>query len=200
MITLDSSALVTEAALKAWLKIPASSEAQDVELGLIGNAASALIDQACGRAFRSRTHTELRNGANRLVLHSRHYPITAITSVSMRVSPLEAFEALVEDEDFAYDASAGIFERLIGRWPRGVNTVELVYTAGYSLDGANGVPMLPADLTNAVLETAKLLYDRWRTGMVSAASTSIGGRWHTRSPDLPEDVQATIKRHRKVRL
>lgn len=147
-------------------------------------ASQAAMERYCGRdaaGFESATWTELYDGTGVDWLQLRHWPVTSITSVSLRESKT-AYTAI---EATTYDvttrgrlyllAPVSSWDGLASEFSEGTQNWKVVYVGGYS--------SLPADLVNVCRTmTANLLASRGVDPTL--ASESVGSySWSARAVD-----------------
>jgi hypothetical protein len=137
------------------------------------------------RDLTSAEETETRNGLNGPALPLRRFPITAIASITI--------------DDVAVDVSGFRFNdnmlyRKSGIIPRGQANVIVTYTAGLAA--------IPEDVQQAVLYTAKAIWDARRTDMnlssESYAGIGSGGFWQDGPGSVPPQAKVLLDDYKAV--
>jgi hypothetical protein len=179
-------ALTTLAKLKQYGNIT-EVESDTLLLRMI-DSASASIETYCSRTFLSASHAEVRDGNGNKRMGLRHFPVTAIASVTIngqvippRPSPLS--------NGYTFD---DLTVRLTGyTFEEGIDNVEVVYTAGLNA--------IPNDVDLACCEVVMLRYkSRDRMGV---SSKSLAGETISyTNDDFPDYVTRVLDQYRMVAL
>jgi hypothetical protein len=127
------------------------------------------------------------NDSDRLLPH--YYPIIAVTAVSVDGVPLTP-STLPTVSGFLWDSRRVLLRGFT--FSRGVQNVQLAYTAGYSA--------VPLDLKQAAIEAFALAY-RQRTH-IGEKSTSLGGQMNLAFDlsELPPRSLAIFNQYRRIAL
>ncbi len=154
VIAASSRALVTLEEVKAEIGITVST--QNVQLARLIARASAAVESHCGRIFARQSYSEaIRLDRCRPSILLAQYPLISIGGVTEDGTALDAGE-------HENDGSCGLLYRLDGsdcrlHWQ--IGKIVVAYDAGYQIPGQSGVgDALPADITEAVIETVKDRY------------------------------------------
>jgi hypothetical protein len=183
--------LCTLADLKAWL--PNQGNNDDATLQALISNGSAQILQYLDRthilASAIGTLNELYdgNGSDRLLPHL--FPIVTVTSVSVDGVVL-AQSTTATSVGYLWDTRRILLRGLI--FSRGVQNVQIAYTAGY--------PGVPLDLKQAAIETFALAY-RQRTH-IGEKSNSMSGQVTLAfdMSEIPPRAMAVINQYRRLAL
>ncbi len=159
------------------------------------SAASAYFDKSTKRKLESATYTEDYSGTGDRVLSLRHYPVTALTSISVSADRTFPASSLIPAGDYVLDKEAGLVTQVSSStieifrtnpvWSTGRYNIRVVYTAGYTT--------VPEDLKEAAIVWAS--WKLAKRGAVGLTSETIGS--HSRSfnqgSKLPVEIAQTIK-------
>lgn len=179
--------LVTEAELESFLETSLDST---LAATLI-NSATAFLESACGRTFRSAAYTnEYLSGDGTPYLYLNNYPVSAITSLTLfdRYSAADV-QTLTEDRDFYLDPDSGRLVCSTGVFVAGRRNYRCTYTGGYAA--------IPEDIKVLCMQ----LIGYWisKKGNAGIDSQTIGKYSVTYSKDaLPVEIQAGIQRLTRV--
>lgn len=188
------SLLCSLADVKTYFNITTSSE--DAVLTALIAAASANIEQYCNRTFAQATYAETRNGNGADSIFVRQSPIVSVQSVLVNGLAVPA-AADAQHDGFVFDGER-IYIRSRSRYPspsgvvwrfeRGVQNVQLAYTAGYAT--------IPADLNQACVEFVG--WKRAKRSRIDKKNETLGTQ-QTQGYDLsaaPASVLAAINSYR----
>jgi uncharacterized phiE125 gp8 family phage protein len=170
--------------LKDYLSI--KTTADDGILLRILLAASAWFESKVGRTLASSVYTEAQDGNGTRTIIPRHYPVTSVASVVIDGQTVPPSTSV----DVSGWVHSGDVIKLRGFVAySGTANVEVVYTAGY--------PVIPADITQAVIEVAA---DRYRSRTrVGEVSKSMGGESVSFVTfTIPASVQSVIESYRRI--
>jgi len=171
-------ALTTLAKLKQYAQI-VSFEDDTLLLRMI-DAASDAIETYCSRTFLSATYNEVRDGTGQRKLTMRHFPITAVSSVTVNGQAISARQAPM-GTGFTFDEYS---VRLSGSmFDTGLDNVAVTYTAGLA--------EVPSSIDLACCEMVALRYkarDRLGVSSKSLAGESISFT----TDDFPTEVKRVL--------
>lgn len=155
----DSYRLTTQASFREDLNEDIAFE--DAYLGRLIDRASDAICQYARRTLAKQSYSEtFRDVCGMESLSLRHYPVTAIASVTEDGTA-------VSSGDYEYDAASGVLYRLSSDARTSWNAAKIViaYTAGYVLPaqtlvgaGASGSRTLPHDIEQAAIVAVRAAY------------------------------------------
>jgi len=176
--------LTTLDAVKRHLGLSGSES--DTLLGELIDAASEAIERYCGREFDEVERTEYHDGGSAAVV-LRARPVSTVASV--HDDPARGFSdgSLVDPGRYVVDGLAGIVELETGRFSRGIRSVKVVYTGGYS--------SVPDDVGRSCV----LLVAHWFSQAMRLATDSDGeydARHETRG--WPSAVKGLLWPYREV--
>ena len=203
------ASLALLAAYKSWVGITANT--WDTPLQTALDAASAEIRRWCGRdettGFASATWTEYYSGNNEAVIQLREFPVSSVTSVTVRYA--EGSTETLDTTSYRVNSRTGLLSRIdvsrgrfasmrsdsqvtsgtfmpSPRWPDGFDNITVVYVGGYAT--------IPSDLQMACMRVADLMYpSRGRDG--SLISETIGEYSYTRdAADKVDAIKASLMR------
>jgi uncharacterized phiE125 gp8 family phage protein len=178
-VALSPYAPFTMEQLRRWLRV--SDTSFDATLEEIGNAVTDEIERLTNRLYVQRTVSEIRDGDGGRRLELRRYPVSAVTSFTVD-------DAAVAAADYDLDKEGGVIWLLNGkRLTRGERNVKVTYTAGYVLAD------VPAEVTRVAREMAKVIWDEWQAGVISAASVNVGPASYVVRPGWPYHVMAALE-------
>lgn len=178
-------ALATAADLKTMLAIQHSDD--DALLTRYVAAAAEWFEGQIGRAIESTTYTDIVDGSGTSVLVPSQYPVISVTSLTV--------DGVLVPQSTAYGVDgwflSGDVIRFRGttyRITSGTGNVELEFVAGYAA--------VPADVTQAVLEMAALMYrERDRVGQQSRSGQDGSVSFYYAPPAR---VVSTLETYRRV--
>lgn len=142
------------------------------------NSASDMISKYCGRKFIAETYTEFYKGLGSPKIVLNQFPINYITSVKVSSASFTAgVDYITSDKTYLdsgflvresgwawYGYSTGLVPELTAP----VDNVEVIYSAGYTLD------TLPTDIENTVIDMVSILYNNQLNGSNGLKSMSQG--------------------------
>ncbi|PFH29140.1 head-tail connector protein [Burkholderia sp. JKS000303] len=192
--------LTTLANAKAWINVPANLTGDDAMLTRLISAASQFVQTYLNRTIASTTYTESHTGSASNTLALPNYPITGVSSLSIRGVPIAASPDGVQvgyvfDDRFLYligNVGFGGFPNgADGKFPKWPPLgVQVTYTAGFA--------STPLDIEQATLELIGLKYAGDRTHF-GQSSKSINGEVVSFSvADMPASVRTLLNNYRKV--
>jgi hypothetical protein len=177
--------LTTVAALKPWLRL--ISVADDTLLASLVSGVSAWIQNWIGRIIESESYTDTLNGNGKTVLCFLHYPVTAVTSVTIDGVAIPARSAPGQsgfyfDSDFLY-LDGYCFTK------NSAQNVVLVYVAGFAA--------VPLDLGLAANKLCAISYRELdRQGLSSKGLA--GEQTNFIVTDMPKDVLSILQSYKRV--
>lgn len=131
------------------------------------NSVSGMISKYCNRNFIADAYTEYYKGLGRQKLVLNQYPINAITSVKVDSAALTAGTDYVTSDQTYLDQGVifknngwtwyGYLTGLVGELTAPVDNIEVVYSAGYTLE-PEASRTLPWDIEDAVITMVADLY------------------------------------------
>lgn len=158
-----------------------SDSVDDTLLGKIITRASEAVVSYCGREFAKQTYTETMKGDGSPFLKMSRIPIVSVTSVSYQGVAVTASDYVVNEPE------QGVITNLNSYWYYTGYKYDysVVYVAGYVLPTfTSGTPNLPADIEQAVLEVAKIMWfsrkddlSVTQENVPEVYSVSYGGRY-----------------------
>jgi hypothetical protein len=147
------------------------------------NSASNLVSKYCNRRFIADTYTEYHYGSGRQRLVLDQYPVNQITSVKVDSAALTAGTDYVTSDQTYLDQGivfkndgwtwSGYLTGLVGEPTAPVDNIEVVYSAGYTLEPETS-RTLPYDLEDAVISMAADLYGEQQDGTVGLKRLTQG--------------------------
>lgn len=195
-----SGDLTTLANAKAWLNVPTTVTGDDAMLQRVITAASQFVQTYLNRTIASTAYSESITGSGSNTLALPNYPITAVSSLSIRGVPIAASPDGVQvgyvfDDRFLYligNAGFGQFPNgADGKFPKWPPLgVQVSYTAGFA--------STPADVEQAVLELIGLKYGGDRTHFGQVSKTINGEVVSFSVADMPASVRTLLNNFRKV--
>ena len=148
---------------------------KDKQLERIINSVSGMVSKHCNRKFIADTYSEFYKGHGRQKLILNQYPINAITSVEVDSAALTAGTDYVTSDQTYLDQGIvfkpngwtwyGYLTGLVGEPTAPVDNIEVVYSAGYTLE-PEASRTLPWDLEDAVVSMVADLYGTQRDDTV----------------------------------
>jgi hypothetical protein len=183
-------ALATSDELVAYMRTPVGIDDSTLaQLAL--DAATEVILGYVGQEILTGTSSVVVDGTGTTGLFLPVFPVTAITSVKVRASSLEASteETLVSGTDYTADLTRGILWRVDGvPWTEGKGNVTVVLTSGFS--------STPADVKIVCLQVANRIYE---IGQVESESTgSWSGQYVKGAASLTQDEKQILYRYRNA--
>ena len=163
----------------------------DVILQRLITAMSQECRTFTGRNFDVQTYTEKRSGKgyDQHVLFLREYPVVSITSLSIDSNAVSARVGTGNGFTFTNELQNAAVALYGYTFPRGVNNIQVVYSAGYS--------SLPHDLTQSCIELVAYRYAS--RGRIGHQSKSLAGETVSFiTTELPDTVKKVWDRYKKV--
>jgi hypothetical protein len=179
-------ALFSLSALKTFLKLKGTDDAQDDVLATIGQAASDYCESRIGERFKARDYTIVRDGDDRDKLLRLPRSIVSVASLTIDGIAIASTDYVI----YVDDGKIRLKQR---RFTAGVGNVSVVLTAGYADDA------LPGHIVAAALDLAKSHYEEWMNGAISLSSINIGSVNAIIRPGLNPRVEKYLDSMRDVR-
>jgi len=149
----------------------------DARTEVIIDSVSQLVKTYCGNSiidfYTSDKTEELTISFNTNQIQLTESPVNNIDSVQERDSETAAYTTLTASTDYVLDKATDIVYRIGSNWHKGVNSVKVVYNAGYSAT--------PADLKLAVAD----LVTHYLKGEHKERRTITGATIQNQKSDLP---------------
>jgi hypothetical protein len=168
------------------------------------NSISGMVSKYCNRQFIADTYSEFYKGLGRQRLVLNQYPINYITSVKVDSAALTAGTDYVTADQTYLDKGivfknegwpwSGYLIGLVGEPTAPVDNIEVVYSAGYTLEPETS-RTLPWDIEDAVISMVAVNYEL--TGSKQLIKETIGPLSSDYIQDLPWDVKQTLDRYAK---
>ena len=151
MATLLDYALCTVADVKEILNLDSGNTSKDNLIIRKINQSTRVIENYCGRRFKSADYTEYYDGIGGSELELRNRPVNSIASLSARnvITNENSFE-LADTEDYFIDESAGIIE-FLGSFNGLYDSWKVIYSAGYDT--------IPEDVAEACAQMSAYLVE-----------------------------------------
>lgn len=173
----------TLAQVKEWLGITGTGD--DALLTRAIGAASEFVRTWLGYEILSASYTERRNGLGGDALPFAHYPVTAVSSLTVNSVSIPASSGLIKG--YVFDERSIYY--IQGNFPQGRLNIGIVYTAGLA--------STPADITQAVIDLVSLRYkERDRIGITSKSLAGESISFAVK--EIPDTVLGVLKQYRKV--
>jgi uncharacterized phiE125 gp8 family phage protein len=176
--------------VKEWLGLDQNTD--DLLLSRLVSGVSAWVEQYIGRAITAANYDEYYTCRGESIIPLRHYPVTAITSVTVDGAALAASTGY-GISGYAVDGSLLVYQG--GAFSTPGNTyfrnVRVQYTAGHTT--------IPKDLEQAVIHLVALRYrERDRIGQKS--KILAGETVYFSVFDLPPDVKSILDNYKDLLL
>lgn len=176
----------------------------DERLNIIIEGVSQLIKTYCGISFIdyvTNPKTEYHNVKSQPLeeIQLEEFPIINISSVRERTSPEESYETLTKDVDYIVDSTVDTIVRIDGYFPKGHNSVEVIYTAGY-VDGA-GEALVPADIKLATIDLVTYYFKEEHKKQQSLGSTTkqnVSGTSIKNDTGFPDHIRRVLDMYRDI--
>jgi hypothetical protein len=147
------------------------------------NSVSSMVAKYCNRKFIADTYSEFYKGSGRQRLVLNQYPINMITSVKVDSAALTAGTDYVTSDQTYLDQGMvfkndgwtwyGYLTGLVGELTAPVDNIEVVYSAGFTLQPESS-RNFPWDLENAVVSMVADLYGEQQDGTVGLKHLTQG--------------------------
>ena len=174
-----------------------SAPKDDARLNVLIPSVSQLVKTYCGNSFvdffsSNKTETFTLNWGTYIVQLTES-PVNAIVSVQERNSYSDAYTTLTTGAyEYALDSATDSVLRTLSsgkykNWPRGVDAVKVVYTAGYS--------SIPTDLKLAVLDLVTYyLKDehKQRQSIAGASLQNQGSTSQSNNVSFPDHIKRVL--------
>lgn len=182
-------------ALKDWMGVTAGQTTSDDKLAVLVTATSLDFLRAIERAdFLEATYTEVREGDGGSRMQVRHWPITAITTVTVSgISLAESPDQVQTGYYFDADLDPEKCNQLYvadGAFTDGA-PIAVAYTAGYAEP--------PADVVQAVLEWCAARF-KGRPGQGIASTREAGGEHTTfeKQEAMPPNTARVVEKYKRT--
>ena len=176
--------LTTLSNVKAWLGV--SSPTDDDLLTRLITAYSEYIQTWMNRTITHSDYSDVLDGHGGATIMLPNYPVVAVASVVIDGQPVPVASSST-GAGYRFNSTMVVLNGY--RFARGVQNVEISYSAGYAAT--------PPELEQACIELVSMRYkERDRIGQ---ASKSIGGEVVSFIvKDFPESVRTVLNNYRKV--
>ena len=172
------------------------------------NSVSGMVSKYCNRNFIADTYTEFYKGSGRQKLVLNQYPINNITSVKVDSASLTAGTDYVTSDQTYLDQGIifknngwtwyGYLTGLVGEPTAPVDNIEVVYSAGFTLEPEASRNM-PWDLENATLSMVADLYGEQQDGTVGLKQLTQGKLTYIFDPStLVQQYSNVLDAYRKL--
>lgn len=204
-----ANSLLTLTEVKSYLG-DTGSDYEDRYKRLI-NAVSHTFNRETNRLLKEREVTEYRDGDGGTEIDLRQYPITSdTTSIDIRIDTDRAYST----GDKVGSTSITLYED-IGRvamddnsFDKGVQSVKIVYRAGYTIDssgttsGASSASTgtLPYDIQYSALDMVRYLLNRETDNLIGIRTLAAEGRSISIETDMPWSVVKTLDKYKDKRF
>ena len=192
--------LASLADCKAFI-VPALSAttASDAVLGALISGVSRSIEAYLGRELMAQEWAEMRNGSGQDRIALKHFPVFGVTSVTIETNaipaagnpPTQSWGGYTFDDRFVYISPGFIgFPRY---FRRGVQNVQVVYSAGYITPGMIAVAGLPGWAANTLYAAnAEIVAVPPGTAQGYVFTTAGGGTSGAAAPAWPAQLGASV--------
>jgi hypothetical protein len=147
------------------------------------NSVSGMVSKYCNRNFIADTYSEFYKGSGRQKLVLNQYPINTITSVKVDSAALTAGTDYITADQTYLDQGIifknngwewyGYLTGLVGELTAPIDNIEVVYSAGYTLEPEVS-RTFPYDIEDAVINIVADLYDEQQNGTVGLKRLTQG--------------------------
>lgn len=197
-MALKDNALIDLATAKLWLDIDAGDTTADFKLETFINSASDKIETYLNRKLAIKTHTERIDGNRNTRVILRHYPVSAVASVSAN-SDWDFSEAIDANEYFVQDG--GVLTFKTGMLARGNLNLQVVYTAGFVLPQSVLVGEdLPEAIKMACITYVKYLWKLDSDERYGVESRNKQGQTVKYIAGLPLEITDMLEDYRRIEL
>jgi len=187
-MSLNANALISLADQKTYLQITETSK--DAILELLINSVSTFLDGETNRNLKEQTYTNLLlDGNGKVLLWLPDYPVGSITLKEDGVTLVEGTDFRVHDSDFE-----GYLERLDDNWSD-------EETQNIDFTGKLGMATIPSDLQLACFWLVAQQFKSFSLSDWGEASRGFPeGNISKFDRDIPDFIQRTINRYKRIRL
>lgn len=168
----------------------------DERLSVIVPAVSSLVKTYCGNSFIDYVTSPLTEyhsiDDNLQKLMLEEYPVIAISEVWERSTEADDYVQL-ETTEFVLERRVDMLNRLNAYWPKGIESVKVLYTAGYAV--------LPADLSLALIDLVAYYYKEEYKKTKSLASATIQNVVSSSlrgNVDFPDHIKRVLDMYRQL--
>jgi hypothetical protein len=196
--------LTTLATLKLWLPIASANTNDDVTIERLITAVSLDFMRATKRPdLLKATYAEARQGDGGRRMITYHWPIVAVTTLTVAGATIAASSDKVEngyyfDADIDPERIWNIY--LNGYTFRDAAAVKIAYTAGYDAPGAvlgDGEIALPEDIEQAVIDWCAYRYKARPQVASTQRRSNQGESVQSQLIDAPPNVLQVIERYKR---
>lgn len=161
------------------------TDAHDPFLARLIASASEFVVQYANREILQATHTEDLDGPGGKILVLRHFPITAVSALSVDGTPYSAYSS----SGIGYKFDRHALYLFGGIFTRGRQNVAVTYTAGYAT--------VPPDVEQAVIEAVVMRFKE-ATKIGEGAQSLAGANVSFKFTDLTDFGKVTMNAYRRV--
>lgn len=178
------SDFTTVAAVKTYMTLGRQTGLDVGLIQLLIAGVSQTFRSELDREILTSTFDEIRDGTGTNVMMFTHYPVTAVSAVEVGIPGGRS--PLTENVDYVWTSTA--VKLLSGKFPKGVASVRLAYSAGYA--------SYPADLVDAATKATAYKYRQLeRLGQTS--KTLAGETVNFDLDEFPKDVVGTLENYKR---
>jgi uncharacterized phiE125 gp8 family phage protein len=170
--------------LKAYLSISGATDDPVIESAI--KSASVLISSIINRDIETQQYTATYDGSGNVRQVLSFFPVTAISSLTVN-GVAKAAATSFGSSGYRFDDYSVILNNEV--FPKGIQNVTVVYTAGYA--------SVPADLKQACVDLAAEVYRR-RNRVGETSKAIAGGTTSYSVADIPPHVRTVINQYRKM--
>jgi len=172
------------------------------------NSVSRMVSKYCNRNFISDTYSEFYKGSGRQRLVLNQYPVNSITSVKIDSATLTAGVDYVTADKTYLDRGiifknngwpwSGYLIGLVGEPTAPVDNIEVVYSAGYTLEPETS-RTLPWDIEQVAISMVADVYGEQQDGTIGLKQLTQGKLSYIFSNEsLIQQYTSTLNLYRKV--
>jgi hypothetical protein len=196
--------LTTKETLKLWLPIASANTNDDVTIERLITAVSLDFMRATKRPdLLKATYTEARQGDGGRRMITYHWPIVAVTTLTVAGAAIATSRDKVEN-GYYFDADIDP-ERMWNIYLNGytfsdAGAVKIAYTAGYDAPGAvlgDGEIALPEDIEQAVIDWCAYRYKERPNVASTQRRSNQGESVQSQLIDAPPNVLQVIERYKR---
>lgn len=165
---------------------------EDKQIERLINSVSTIVQKYTGRKFIADTYTEYYKGTGRQRLVLNQYPINKIASVKVDSAALTAGTDYVTSDSTYLDMGIifksngwtwyGYETGLVGELTAPVDNIEVIYSAGYTLEPESS-RSLPWDVEDAVVSMVSTLYNEQSNSNAGLKRLTQGDLTYEWKPD-----------------
>lgn len=174
-----------------------TGDKENERIEILCSYVSQLIKTYCGNSFVDYAtspkveYFSIKDSQKRIQLEE--WPVIEVSEVAERTDPTLSYTVLTDNTDYVVDEDTEIIERIDQSFPKGVKSLKVTYTAGYTT--------LPTDLLLAAIDLVSFyLHEEHKTQkqLFGASITNAGTSTIRGNIGFPDHIKRVLDLYREI--